>query len=69
MKSTFFKKAMPHIIAVVIFLVVAAIYCQPALQGKVLVNADNQGWKGMAQQSFELQGKVWSFSLLGNQYV
>ena len=29
---------MPHIIAVSIFLVVAAVYCQPALQGKVPEN-------------------------------
>jgi hypothetical protein len=61
MNATFFKKAMPHVIAVVIFLVVAAVYCQPALQGKVLVNADNQGWKGMAQQSFEYKEKYGHF--------
>ncbi|MEO6001390.1 MAG: YfhO family protein [Chitinophagaceae bacterium] len=61
MKSSFWKKAMPHIIAIGIFLVVAAVYCQPALQGKVLENVDNQGWRGMAQQSFEFKEKYGHF--------
>ena len=57
MNTGFFKKLVPHLIAVVIFLVVAVIYCQPALQGKVLQQPDIQGWKGMAQQSFEFKEK------------
>lgn len=57
MNATFLKKATPHIIAVVIFLVVAVVYCQPALQGKVLGSTDNQQWRGMAQQSFEFKEK------------
>lgn len=61
---------MPHIIAVVIFLVVAVIYCQPALQGKVLGSTDNQQWRGMAQQSFEFKEKhglypYWTNSMFG----
>lgn len=61
MNSPFFKKLLPHIIAAVIFLVVAVIYCQPALQGKVLNQHDSQGWKGMAQQSFEFKEKYGHF--------
>lgn len=57
MHSTFLKKAVPHIIAIVILLIIAVIYCQPALQGKVLNQLDNQGWRGMAQQSFEFKEK------------
>ncbi len=48
---------MPHIIAVLIFLIVAVMYCQPALQGKVLNQVDTQGWQGMAQQSIEFKEK------------
>ena len=33
MNSSFWKKAVPHLIAVVIFLVVAMLYCKPALEG------------------------------------
>ncbi len=70
MNSTFLKKATPHIIAVVIFLLVAVIYCQPALQGKVLGNSDNQQWQGMAQQSYEYKEKnglfpYWTNSMFG----
>lgn len=56
-----FKIALPHILAIAIFLIVAVIYCQPALQGKVLNNVDNQGWRGMAQQSFEFKEKYGRF--------
>ncbi|HET7117211.1 MAG TPA: hypothetical protein VFI29_12010 [Hanamia sp.] len=57
MKNLNFKKILPHLIAVAIFLIVAIIYCKPALQGKVVQQADVQGWRGMAQQSFEFKDK------------
>ena len=53
MKNPTFKKMLPHLAAIVIFLIVAIVYCKPALQGKVLQQSDTQGWRGMAQQSFE----------------
>lgn len=66
MKSFNFKKALPHLIAVVIFLIVAVIYCKPALEGKVVAQHDIQGWKGMAQQSFEFKEKYGHFPLWTN---
>ncbi len=57
MNAFSFRKLLPHVIAVVIFLLVAVIYCKPALQGMVLDQPDIQGWKGMAQQSFEYKEK------------
>ena len=65
-----FKKLMPHAIAVVVFIVVALIYCKPVIEGKVLNATDNLGWKGMAQQSFEVREKQgifpnWSNSMFG----
>ena len=51
MNSSFWKKALPHIIAVGIFLVVAIVYCKPALEGKVLSQVDVIGHTGMARQS------------------
>lgn len=55
MKNLNFKKILPHLIAIGIFLIVAVIYCKPALQGEVLQQSDTQGWRGMAQQSFEFR--------------
>jgi hypothetical protein len=36
-----------------IFLVVASIYCKPALEGKVVAQSDITQWKGTVQQSVE----------------
>jgi hypothetical protein len=60
------KKILPHLIAVVIFLIVAVIYCKPALQGKVVQQSDIQGWRGMAQQSFEFKDKHGYYPLWTN---
>ncbi len=63
MNSSLLKKALPHIIAIAVFLIVAVIYCKPALDGKVVDQRDMLGWKGMAQQSFEYKDKYGHFPL------
>jgi hypothetical protein len=60
------KKLVPHAIALVIFLVISLIYCKPVLEGKVLNAHDNQGWKGMAQQSIEVKEKTGKVPLWTN---
>lgn len=44
-----FSKLLPHIVAIVSFIIIALIYCKPALQGKVLRQSDIMHWKGMAK--------------------
>jgi hypothetical protein len=66
MKNFNFKKILPHIIAVVVFLVVAVVYTKPALQGKVAMQSDTQQWHAMAQQSFEFKDKYGHFPLWTN---
>jgi hypothetical protein len=66
MNSAWFKKAAPHIYAVLAFLILAIIYCQPALMGKVVEQHDTLGWRGMAQQSFEFKEKYGYFPLWTN---
>ena len=66
MKNIRFKKLLPHLIAVIVFLVVAVVYCKPALQGEVVAQHDIQGWRGMAQQSFEFKEKYGHFPLWTN---
>jgi hypothetical protein len=53
MKSSWFKTFVPHGIAVLIFIVVALIYCKPVLEGKVVAQSDITHWKGSIQQSIE----------------
>ncbi len=61
-----FKKLLPHLFAIVVFLIVAILYCKPALEGKVLNAHDNIGWRGMAQQSFDVREKTGKFPLWTN---
>lgn len=49
MNKGLFSKILPHLIAVIIFLVVALVYCKPALEGKVLSQSDVTQWKAMFQ--------------------
>src|SRR5258706_16292154 len=60
------KKITPHLIALGIFLIVALIYCKPALQGKVLQQSDIIHWKGMAQNSFKYKETHGHFPLWTN---
>ena len=53
MKSSWFKKLVPHAVAVLVFLVVAFIYCKPVIEDKVVSQSDVTQWKGSAQQSVE----------------
>ncbi len=66
MKNFQWKKLLPHIIALVVFIVVALVYCKPTLDGKVLQQHDVTQWKGMAQNSFEYQKKHGEFPLWSN---
>ncbi|MBS1668534.1 MAG: YfhO family protein [Bacteroidetes bacterium] len=67
MNSSLLKKALPHIIAIAVFLIIAIVYCKPAFDGKVVSQSDVIGWKGMAQQAIEYKEKnghypLWSES-------
>jgi hypothetical protein len=57
MNSSLIKKALPHIIAVAVFLLIAVVYCKPVFDGKVVSQSDVQNWKAMAQQSIEYKEK------------
>ncbi len=63
MKNPLLKKILPHLIAVIVFLGVSAVFCKPVLDGNVLNQHDTIGWKGMAQNSFEYKEKNGHFPL------
>ena len=70
MLKSIFKSALPHLIAVAIFAVVAIIYCKPALEGKVLQQQDIVQWKGMARDAMQFAEKngqhpLWTNSMFG----
>lgn len=53
MKNDLLRKILPHIVAVIIFLLVSVLFCKPVLEGDVLDQHDIIGWKGMAQNAFD----------------
>src|SRR5678809_1342354 len=57
MNSGLFKKLLPHVVAIIIFLAVSVFFCKPILDGNVLHQSDVIGWKAMAQNSFEYKAK------------
>ena len=70
MKQINFKQVLPHLVAVVIFLLLSVFLNKPALQGKVVQQNDVIQWKAMAQQSFEFKEKHgyfprWTNSMMG----
>src|ERR1700730_1388098 len=63
MNSPLLKKALPHIIAIVVFLLVSIAYNKTALESKVLRQADVQGYTGMAKQSNDFREKYGHYPL------
>jgi Bacterial membrane protein YfhO len=64
MNKTLLQKAMPHLIAIAIFLLITIIFCKPALEsGVVLKQSDVSHWESMSKQSFEYKEKTGSFPL------
>ncbi len=66
MKQFQWKSLLPHAIAVAIFLIIAVIFCKPALEGKVLNTTDVSHWKGMAQDLFNYKEKHGNYPLWNN---
>lgn len=70
MKKGLFQQILPHLIAVVIFLIAALIFCSPALSGKAITQSDVVHWKGMAQNLIEYKEQfghypLWTTSMFG----
>ena len=70
MFKSLFKSALPHLIAVAIFAIVAIVYCKPALEGKVLQQSDITQFKGMAQDALNYRAQyghtpLWTNSMFG----
>lgn len=63
MPDKLFKRILPHAGVLVVFLLTAAIFCRPALDGEQLNQHDNVSWKGMAQNAFEYKAAKGHFPL------
>lgn len=60
------KSLYPHIIAIISFVLVAVIYCKPALEGKVLQQSDNIQWKAMYEDQRKTKEETGTLPLWTN---
>ena len=64
------KKLAPYLVALVVFIGFAILYCSPILEGKVLQAGDINNWKGAAHEAMEYKAKSgettnWTNSMFG----
>lgn len=52
------KKIAPYVVALVVFLGFAVLYCSPMLEGKVLYAGDTMNWLGVAHQTQEYKAQT-----------
>jgi len=74
MGQILFKKALPHIVAILTFLVLNCIYFYPQLEGKVVEQGDIVSYQGTAEEAKaykKLSGKttLWTNSMFGGMPV
>ncbi|MES2430921.1 MAG: YfhO family protein [Bacteroidota bacterium] len=70
MKKFDFKLFVPHIVAIITFLLLSVVFTKPALEGMVVQQHDVQQVKAMQQQSIEFEKKYgyypsWTNSMFG----
>ena len=70
MVQLFLKKGLPHIIAIVAFILVNIIYFYPQIEGKVIQQGDVTVYKGMSQELRDYKAKtgeevLWTNAMFG----
>jgi hypothetical protein len=70
MNTEYFKKAIPHVFAVAIFLALTLIYVSPVLEGKRIFQSDIMKFKGMSKEIVDFREKtgeepLWTNSMFG----
>ncbi len=70
MKQISFKKALPYLAAIAIFVVIALTYFSPLLEGKMLKQSDITQFKGMSKEISDFRDKtgeeaLWTNSMFG----
>lgn len=66
MKNFSFKALIPHLIAILTFVIVAVIFCKPVLEGKILQQSDTQQWRAMYEDQRKYQEKNGELPLWSN---
>ena len=64
------RNSLPHVVAVLVFMIIALIYCSPVLNNKELIGSDVESWMGMSQDAKVFndshdEGTLWTNSMFG----
>ena len=70
MTKDIFKKVLPYLVALVVFIVLTVVYASPALDGKVIQSGDSLGWEGMVHEAKTYNNETgnytwWTGSMFG----
>ena len=69
MNKEIFKKILPYLVAVVVFIVLTIVYASPALDGKIINAGDTKSWQGVRHETHlynaEGHSSFWTGSLFG----
>ncbi|MCW3464713.1 YfhO family protein [Chitinophaga nivalis] len=66
MKQNWLKAILPHLAAIGIFILLAAVYCAPALEGKIVNQSDMMNVEGMAKEAKDFYEKTGEHPLWTN---
>ena len=69
MKNNLIKTVLPHVVAIIVFLIISIVYFSPFLEGKKLIQGDYVHFQGMSKEimDFEKEGveSQWTNSMFG----
>lgn len=70
MKNFSFKQILPHLIAVVLFILISVIYFSPLLEGKAIHQGDHVNYQGMSKEILDYRAEtgeeaLWTNSMFG----
>ncbi|MBP6656927.1 MAG: hypothetical protein KA284_03670, partial [Bacteroidia bacterium] len=60
------KKYLPHVVAILAFIVITFLYFAPLLGGKELKQSDIANWQGMSKEITDFQEKTGEFTYWTN---
>ncbi|MDL2239604.1 YfhO family protein [Bacteroidales bacterium OttesenSCG-928-L14] len=66
LNKNLFKELLPYIVGLVIFIVIAVVYCKPMLEGKVINQPDVKNWEGMAHETMTYEEETGEYTYWTN---
>lgn len=74
MNKNIFSKILPHLIAVIVFIIISFAYLSPVLEGKRLLGHDTESWMYMAKETIDYNENnddvtLWTNSMFGGMPV